>query len=580
MSFLMVFLLVLVGGVNIFGDVYRDCYSQCTLDGGNAQFCIDLCGSIPGASSSPNVDLNPGGLFEDVAPDPSDNDAAAAVTAPQGTGDSDALVNNPQGVPVSATSPPQPRPENLVRVGPTTPEEVTAAEIVGDAPTPEEAVRRVADSPDLPANYRIQALRALTQDECGEGMFSFFCTWFDRPQERAAEQLREGFRAQTTGNFSLEEHNEILRREARSVIPTNVPNCEDSLSSQCGQSLRNFDCQGDQTCEQSIELAQLGRQEALNQQRIPNSGMIRAAQMLRVSPQASATSGMIQNLLGIELSLIQEGSSIDQILKYGTPEQVCFAKVDSFISVNGLQVEGQVMEVDDETTGMSSVIRACDNRNFQICADLRAERSGIYFNNSFTLFVHLYVRNAEDFPQMVTVQAELKSGGGREEKINVVELSEDVPGSFILLQPGQTFSRTIYLPETQAFVGEENLKEIYGNVVMGVFEALGVSEQGNSQEQQQAQNHQLSQDELESLSDEELQQLMTEMEQNQATQTQGSNLDGVSGGRLVYALDYPILTLRGTSGSNPSKEVEMSGANMTQGSNQQSVAVVRRVSLD
>lgn len=318
-----------------------------------------------------------------------------------------------------------------------------------------------------------------------------------------------------------------------------------------------------------------------NQQRIPNSGMIRAAQLLRITPQASAASSAIQSALGIEFSLIQEGSGIDDILRYGTPEQICFAKVDSFISVNGLEVEGQVMEVDDDITGMSSVIRACDNLDFEICADLRAERSGIYFNNSFTLFVHVFVRNIKDYPQMVTLHANLRSGGGRTQRINVVELSDDVPGEFILLNPGQTFSRTLYLSEIQVFRGEE-LKELYGNVAMGVFRASGVNIQDTSNppqtsnSQPSSSNDENGEDNVDEPATQDAgttraNQNINEAPMSSVTATQGS---------LEYALDYPILTLGGTRGSNNRREIENSGVSMTGGTTAQSLAVVRRVSLD
>ena len=543
--FLMMFLLVLVGGAEVYAS----------LPPGNVQI----------QQPDPlQPQFNPEVLLDTIP-----------TAAPAAAG-SEAAETGGGGTAQSLT--PQPRPQDLRRQDPLTPEEQQVVEVIGDAQNPQEATQRVVES-DLPPNYKNEALRALTQDECGEGMFSFFCTWFDRPQQRATEQFRAGFSQATKDAATMEEHNEILRREVSSIRPSIVSNhCSDIFSSECSQAVRNVDCQGRIECEQEMELFQIAREEAINQQRIPNSGMIRAAQMLRITPQASAASSMIQDLLGIEVSLIQEGSGIDQILRYGTPEQICFAKVDSFISVNGLQVEGQVMEVDDEITGMSSVLRACDNRNFQICADLRAERSGIYFNNSFTLFVHVFVRNAEDFPQMVTLHAELKSGGGREERVNVVELSEDVPGKFILLSPGQTFSRTLYLPETQVFMGEE-LKELYGNIVMGVFEAVGVSEQllGTSSQSSNS-GPDLSNIDVDSLTDEELSELMIEIERNENPNQDA--MDSASQGGLVYALDYPILTLRGSSGSNIRKEVEMSGANITSGTTQQSIAVVRRVSLD
>lgn len=417
------------------------------------------------------------------------------------------------------------------------------------------------------------------QEQCGDGWFSrFLC---ENPQTIMEQQVRSGFQIATAGSDSMESHNTQLTSYTSTLIPINDPNCQDPFSSDCGQSLRSFDCQGDEGCQRSIELAQIARQEGINQQRIPNSGMIRAAQMLRITPQASAASSAIQSALGIEFSLIQEGSGIDDILRYGTPEQICFAKVDSFISVNGLEVEGQVMEVDDDITGMSSVIRACDNLDFEICADLRAERSGIYFNNSFTLFVHVFVRNIKDYPQMVTLHANLRSGGGRTQRINVVELSDDVPGEFILLNPGQTFSRTLYLSEIQVFRGEE-LKELYGNVAMGVFRASGVNIQDTSNppqtsnSQPSSSNDENGEDNVDEPATQDAgttraNQNINEAPMSSVTATQGS---------LEYALDYPILTLGGTRGSNNRREIENSGVSMTGGTTAQSLAVVRRVSLD
>lgn len=441
----------------------------------------------------------------------------------------------------------------------------------------------LTQTPDLTHQQRLDLIRQLEgQSSCDpESWFRFICNLFS--ENRAAQISADRFSTQLSQNTqnaqTAQEHNEIALHTANSDFQGLLPGfggCQ-SLDSTCRQQIANFDCQGNENCERGKREANAVLTRAQDSQMVPNSGMIRAAQLLRITPQASATSSMIQNMLGIELSLIQKGSGIDQILSYGTPEQICLAKVDSFISVNGIQVEGQVMEVRDEITGMGSVLRACDNMNFQICADLRAERSGIYFNNSFTLFTHVFVRNAEDFHQMVTLHAELKSPNGGEERINIVEQSQDLPGRFILLSPGQTFSQTIYLPETQAFVGQE-ISEIYGNVAMGVFEAVGVSQSSSQSESASGSGPNLEGIDPDSLTPEELQELRDEIERSENSNQQA--MDSASQGSLVYALDYPILTLTNSGGSTTQEQIENSGANMTDGTTTPTLSVVRRVSLD
>ena len=445
----------------------------------------------------------------------------------------------------------------------------------------------LTQTPNLTAEQRLDLIRQLEgQNSCDpESWWRFICNLFS--DNRAAEISAQRYSTQLSQNTqsaqTVGEFNQIALETANTEIGALLPGVScTSLDSECRSQISGFNCpENNENCERAKAEANAILTAAQDSQRIPATGMVRAMQLMEITPQASATSSMIQDLLGIELSLIQEGSGIDQILRYGTPEQVCLAKVDSFISVNGLEVEGQVMEVDDEFSGMSSVLRACDNMNFQICADLRAERSAIYFNNSFTLFTHVFVRNAEDFHQIVTLHAELKSSNGGEERINIVELSDEIPGKFILLSPGQTFSRTIYLPETQAFVGQDIGNELYGNVAMGVFEATGVSQSG-PQEQSSGGSSAPNLDDIDvdSLSPEELEQLQEEIDRSQNPDQQA--MDSANKGRLIYALDYPILSLGGSGGTsiNTRKEIENSGANMTSGTTTSSSSVVRRVSLD
>lgn len=404
----------------------------------------------------------------------------------------------------------------------------------------EEEIRRIfTEIPDL--NYAEQARlqQAISiKTECSNSWWSIFCKLSrgDPTEDLYSQRLENRINVETSEIEGYQEKNDIIvngMREEINVLPgfedfegCDLPNsnCQEQIEQHCTE----------QACQEQVENAKELLNTAADNYLIPNSGLVRAVDFIDVSPQSFAAADMIQDLVGFELSLISSGSALDDILNFGTPEQVCYAKVDSFLSVNGAEVEGKESTVSDENTGMTSRIKACDNEEFEICADLRAERSSMYFNNSFTLIVHFYVYNAKDYVQDVLVSAEFFDESRNRERVNILNISGEEIGNSIRLEPGERESMTIQIPEFQAF-GGKSISKLYGNVKLGVYRRT----EDNS---------------------------------------------GVFGkDNIIYALDYPIVEMGGESNSMTREErrdeINKSGVEAPGGTTRPSADLIDRVSF-
>lgn len=404
----------------------------------------------------------------------------------------------------------------------------------------EEELREIfLNVPNLSPTERVNIQNSIAgRNQCGESWWSFVCeiTREDPTEgiyeERYDTQIEPIINSNADFEIKNSQINGIMNEEIQSIGGFESFSGCNSPSTDCRSAIRNH-CSST-NCGENENYALEIHQAAADNYLIPKSGMMRAAEFLDVSPGAFAAADLVQELLGFEFSLVKEGSGIDKILSYGTPEQVCYAKVDSFIDVSGAEVEGQEIEVEDEVTGMTSKIKACDNKNFDICADLRAERSDMYFNNSFTLIVHFYVYNAKDYEQEVVLNAEFFDEEGNEDTFNVFNKSNmDIANGSIILKSGQRESLSFEITNLQVFEGED-IEELYGNVLLSVFEKTS-EQSGNFNE---------------------------------------ANLD--------YAIDYPIMKMG--SGNLISKEdkkeqVENSGAEATDGTTTATSSLIDRVNL-
>lgn len=325
--------------------------------------------------------------------------------------------------------------------------------------------------PDLSSTEKYEIQQAIAgRNQCGNSWWSVVCrvTRDDSTDGLYSQRLETRYEQETENIDNYQEKNTIIADLMSSEIQDlqgldGFEGC-DFPNAECRSKIRSY-CE-QENCGDNEEVALGLFNTAADNYLIPKSGMIRAAEFLDVSPGAFAAADTIQDLLGFEFSLIENGSGIDELLTYGTPEQVCLAKVDSFISVNGAQVEGQEVEIRDDATGMTSRIRACDNMEFEICADLRAERSQVYFNNSFTLIAHFYVYNPNDYNQEVIINAEFFDSSRNKETFNIFEKSSQ-GGKSITIEPKSRKSMSIQIPNTQVFKAKTS--EIFGNVVMGVY---------------------------------------------------------------------------------------------------------------
>lgn len=389
--------------------------------------------------------------------------------------------------------------------------------------------------PDLDLNSRNQLRNELSgRSSCNpDSWWSFVCNFFseDRAKDIEVRRLNARIQSETVDAQSANEYNTQVLSVLNDELAVWAPGINCGIdTSDCREQLSNIAC-SDEECENQVRVAQSLIRQAEGSIRIPRSGMIRAAELLQVRDSSFALASQLQDWLGFEFSLISEGSGIDQILSWGTPEQVCLAKVDSFISVNGLQVEGQVFDEEDEFSGFTSRMRACDNRQFDICADLRAERSGVYFNNSISLVVHLMVKNSRDHDQEVVLNAEFFNDGVRE-SYNIFNFTDEVQGNSLILSPGQRRSFSLHLSEFQVFA-DQDIGSLSGNVLLSVFRKVG--EGGVVSDQ---------------------------------------NLD--------YAIDYPIMSMISGQSSSQSRREEAlnSGAEFTEGTTQATSSLLQRVSID
>ena len=403
----------------------------------------------------------------------------------------------------------------------------------------EEELREIfLNVPDLSPSERVNIQNSIAgRNECADNWWSIVC---EITRDDPIESMnRDRFENRIEPIQNSDTNYETVNSQINQIMNEEIQSIEGFENFQ-GCTVPNSDCRGNiasycdsQNCGENENYALQIHQAAADNYLIPKSGMIRAAEFLDVSPGAFAAADGIQDLLGFEFSLIKEGSGIDQIFSYGTPEQVCYAKVDSFIDVSGVEVQGQEIEVEDETTGMTSRVKACDNKNFSICADLRAERSGIYFNNSFTLITHFYVYNAKDYDQEVVLNAEFFDEAGNKDSFNVFKKSNRDVGGSITVKSGESESLSLEISNLQVFNGESREK-LFGNVLLSVFEKTSNGDENFNE----------------------------------------ANLD--------YAIDYPIMEIGGgnsASRENKDEQVENSGAEIVDGTTTGTSSLINRVSL-
>lgn len=396
----------------------------------------------------------------------------------------------------------------------------------------------------LPPEERIIISQALSAgDECENSMWGFLCSMnADQKREDLYIQRFETILGQQTRNvnsqgntdpsqFGIEDNSatvSLLNNEIQGLEGMNGFGGCTNVNGDCRSSIVNHNCGNNAACEESRDIALQLFETSEQYYQIESNAVIKLAQFLKVDPGSYAVADMITGLLGVDVSLLKEGSSLDQILKWGTPEQVCLAKVESFVSIDGVEYEGSAYDVTDEYTGMTSRQKMCDDLSFTVCADLRAERTGVFFNGSFSLIAHLYVYNSQDYDQDIVLSAEVIDGSGSSYKFNLFNESGQFGDNISLrLSSGQTFSQSIYIPELQVFEGQID-GNLNGNVLLSVHES-----------------------------------------------GKGS-LDSQSG--FDYAIDYPIVEM--SSGPLTQAELVESGATYLEGTSIYSTDLIDRVVID
>ncbi len=331
---------------------------------------------------------------------------------------------------------------------------------------------------DLSAEERITISQALSGgDECENSMWGFLCSMNSeqRRQELYVERFSTQVQQRTANINNFEASNAVISNQLSSEIRdlegmNSFVECS-QINRDCRSSIVNYNCNNDAACEESRGIALELFETSEQYYQIESNAVIKLAQFLQVDPGSYAVADMITGLLGVDISLLKEGSTLDQILKWGTPEQVCLAKVESFVSIDGAEYNGETYDVTDKFTSMTSRQKMCDDLTFTVCADLRAERTGVFFNGSFSLIAHLYVHNSEDYDQDIVLSAEVTDNSGRSYKFNVFNESGQFGENISLrLSSGQTFSQSIYISEIQVLEGQID-GNLNGNVLLTVHES-------------------------------------------------------------------------------------------------------------
>lgn len=347
---------------------------------------------------------------------------------------------------------------------------------------PEFLQNKFLNDPSLSYEQKSRISKAiLGTGGCSDKWFSFICR---QKEAQAQEELQ------------LNRFNNILETNTKSLNdPTLVngvinnkfnvelqsyPKFENvlcsSLDSSCRKSIVQVNCGGDSICENNKDTILKMYESARGSMLIESGALSIATQILNVDQNSYGFATLIQNLAGFELNLLSQNPGLQKFFEYGTNEQMCLLKVESFVSSNGLEVEGLSYDVTDEYTGLTSRQKMCDDLQFNVCADLRAERSGVFFNDSISLISHVYVYNSKDYTQLVALNAEFLANS-QSEKINVFNISKEFFGeSVLILKPGSTLSLSMYIPEIQVFNGELNGADLNGNILLSVYEQKG----GNS----------------------------------------------------------------------------------------------------
>lgn len=313
--------------------------------------------------------------------------------------------------------------------------------------------------------------------ECGDSWFGFICEQRELKKENDLQLKRFDFIVESVLNDEDKKYDDnTLLLGSFLVESRRFPGFEGiactSLNSECRASVATLSCT-DSVCENNKDLILKMYDVARGQTQIDKTGILAAMEFLQVDQSSFGFATLMQDLIGFDLNLLDSAPGVRQFFEYGTNEQMCLAKVDSFVSVNGLEIEGKSYDVEDEYTGLTSRQKMCDDLNFNICADLRSERSGIFFNDSFSLVTHVYVYNSKDYNQLVVLNAELLANSNSQ-KINVFNESKELSGQSVVILPSkETFSMSIYLPEIQAFNGELNGADLNGNVLLSIYEQKG-----------------------------------------------------------------------------------------------------------
>ena len=342
-----------------------------------------------------------------------------------------------------------------------------------------EGMKEYYNTQDLEPSEREFLTDLLTGEgdtDCKDNIASSVCERrIDEKEQELAIGRYEGKIKDETNN------NEIKNAFNTELISLGITDsgCSDSLSEDCKNSISSHSCKNDANCERNKRTALALYETARGSQRVSNEDpLIQIATYTNIDESSYATAQALQELFDWEdFNILDKVSSgVRDALELGTPQQVCLAKVDSYVSVSGVEVEGKEYTAQDSSTGLSSRQKMCDDLQFNVCADVRAERSSMYFNDSFSLTAHIYVYNSQDYTQLLVLNSELRDVVNGDvtqtENLNLFELHPDIDKSIIELSPKGVFSQSLYFSDMQAFNGALE-GELFANVLLSVYKQIG-----------------------------------------------------------------------------------------------------------
>ena len=329
-----------------------------------------------------------------------------------------------------------------------------------------------------------------TEADCKEKINSIECEESDSVCKIDKKKLQEEFKKlsknidvrsfdEAAEELGIEDFNKYLNGLADTELKSlagfeNFQGCNGQIAL-CSQAIEDHSCTNADACQESKLRAKMILSNLQGEFRIERNAAVIAGELLNINSGTIAFANYARDFLGIDFTLLKRGSSLDKLLRAGTTEQICLAKVESFVSINGLEVEGSTYDVQDAHTGLISRQKACDQAEydgsleFEVCADIRAERSGIFFNNTFSLISHVYVYNPNDYAQNVVLSAQFLGEVGSEE-FNVFNRSKEIRDTVVRIEGGSSFATSIYLSEVQPLNGEAG-ELVNGNILLSVFKS-------------------------------------------------------------------------------------------------------------